>query len=129
MPFKPRRFSSGLIFSLSPILPDLEQEVKAAHTELDLLDFEVKEEDLIAAWSMYQLERHAHLALEFNTQKEITSFIISLIGKRFFDSQAPARDLLLSQVLPVLSLNGEVPYTERICRVWTRLPDLHLQFL
>lgn len=129
MPFKPRRFSSGFIFSLSPILSDLEQEVKATHTELDLLDFEVTDEDLITTWAMYQLERHAHLALEYNAHKEIAGYITSLIGKRFYDSQIPARDLLLSQVLPVLSLNGEVPYTERICRVWTRLPDLHLQFL
>ncbi len=129
MPFKSKTFSNGFIFTLLPILDDLEPEVSGVYKELHLLDYPFTESDVVTTWVMYQLERHAHLTLEFNAQKEAAQLITSLTDKRFFDSQIAARDQLLSQVLPALTCRESIPYTERICRVWTRLPDLHLQFL
>lgn len=129
MPPKTKTFYSGFIFSLAPILPDLEPIVADVMKDLSSKDIEVTEEDLVTAWTMHQLERHAHLALEYNAQKERTRHLTMLIDRRFFESQPAARDQLLSQVLPVLTHRESIPYTDRICRVWTRLPDLHMQFL
>lgn len=129
MPLKNRTFYNSFVFSLAPILPDLEASVSSALTELSTQPFKATEGDLVTAWVIYQLERHAHLALEYNAILEIARHLTLMTDKRFFEGNSAARDLLLSQVLPVLTCRESIPYTDRICRLWTRLPDLHLQFL
>ena len=126
---KQKTYHNQFVFSLAPILPDLESDVRRLQKELAGQGHSFSHDDLVATWVMYQLERHLHLTLEFSDQRAMAQRLAWAVDEPFFHNHAVPRDLLISQILPLLTHRETVPYTDRICRVSTRLPDLHIRFL
>lgn len=124
-----RTYHTKFIFSLASILPDLEGEVQSVQVQLVSQGVTVDEESIVALWVGYQLERHLYLNMEMDGQRASLLRFSHLIDPRFLHHNVLARVLLLDQVRPVLTYGEKVPYTDRICRVEVRLPDLHLYFL
>lgn len=125
----PRTFFTKFVFSLKVIIPDLESDALIVKENLAKNGHVVSIEDIYTSWVMFQLERHLFLTIETEGQYLDAQRLFRLIDKRFFHQHATARDLLLAQIRPALTYRETVPYTERICKVEIRHPDLHLHFL
>lgn len=124
-----KTYHTKFIFSIASILPDLEPDVQAVREALASQGVSADEELLVAAWVTYQLERHLFLNIQAGEQRGLVLEFNHLIDPRFFHSNVVARDLMLSQMRPVLTHRETVPYTDRICLVQVRLPDVDLYFL
>lgn len=124
-----RTYHTKFVFSLAPILPDLEDDARTIARNLRASAVDVKVNEIIEAWVMYQLERHLHLNLEMSPQRVEAHQLSRLLPASFLQNHIPLRDLLIGQIEPVLVRSGQCPYVERYCRVEIRLPDLRLNFL
>lgn len=129
-PTTPLAFHTRFVFSLAPILPDLQDDARSVAKQLSRDASEtVTTEDVLIAWVMFQLERHLFLNLEMSPQRIRAHRLTLHIPPPFLHNFAEQRDLLIAQIQPVLLRGHESPYTERFCRVEIRLPDLKLYFL
>lgn len=124
-----RNYYSKFVFSLKAILPELEEDALQVKEDLASKGTKVDQEEIIIAWVLYQLERHLYLHLQLQGQHAATHRLQSLIGNAYFHRHEVERDLLLSQIRPILSREGEVAYLDRTCNAEIRLPDLRLNFL
>jgi len=124
-----RTYYSKFVFSLKAILPDLEDDVRLVKEDLAKQGHRVTDEQIISAWVMFQLERHLYLHLRCQGQHAETYRLLAIIGTPFFYRHESARELLLAQIRPTLTHHESVPYTDRVCSVEIRLPDLQLNFL
>ncbi len=125
----PPAYHAKFVFSLAPILPDLRAEAKALSEELARRGQTATADQIVVAWVMFQLERHLYLHLEMAPQRVEAHRLTLFLPASFLQSHHGARDLLISQIMPVLSRDGTIPYTERYCRVEVRLPDMWMHFL
>lgn len=126
---KPHHYYSRFVFSLAPVLPEINEGARELkrHTPQGLE--KIPEDKIVSAWVMFQLERHLYLNLEINPQRSESLLLTNLLPPGYLQGYLPQRDLLIGQIQPVL-LRGEViPYLERYCRVEIQGPDMQLQFL
>lgn len=123
-------FYSQFVFSLTPFLDYLWPEAENIALEVtQRRATEISAAQVVAAWVVYQIERHLFLSLEMNEVVIESLQLAPEIPRSFLDNQRLSRDMLLSQVEPVLTRGDTIPYIERMCRVTIRLPDLILRFL
>lgn len=123
-------FYSQFVFSLTPLLDYIwtaAEDVALEVTQRRATEISAKQ--VIAAWVVYQLERHLYLSLEVDTGVLRAMQLLPEIPRSFLDNNHIARDVLLSQIQPLLTRGDSIPYIERMCRVTIRLPDLTLRFL
>lgn len=122
-------YHTRFVFSLAPILPQLQPEALELSEQLTRRGHTASAEQIIVAWVMFQLERHLYLNLEMAPQRIEAHRLTLFIPPTFLQNHHDVRDLLISQIWPVLSRDGNTPYTERYCRVEVRLPDMWMHFL
>lgn len=125
----PRTFATKFVFSLLPIHDQLIDSLKTVQLDLELRGCEVVLDDLLAAWVMYQLERHLYITIQMEGQRIRVAELSHWLDGPFKYLHPELRDILFQQIRPVLTHRETIPYTERTCKVLVRHYDLTMHFL